>query len=62
MTQGGTTKTTESVWGGMRLAAERDGDLTLYRYSYAPDGPPLALTKGYGDTAVTYAYHTDAQC
>jgi RHS repeat-associated protein len=45
----------------MRLAAERDSDGTLYRYIYAPDGTPLALTKGSGEAAVTYAYHTDAQ-
>jgi len=61
VTQGGTTKVTESVWDGMRLAAERDSDGTLWRYSCAPDGTPLALTRGYGDTAVTYSYHTDAQ-
>ncbi|MDO8880667.1 MAG: RHS repeat-associated core domain-containing protein [Coriobacteriia bacterium] len=61
VTQGGTTRTTESVWDGMRLAAERDGDGTLYRCIYAPDGTPLALTKGYGESAVTYAYHCDAQ-
>ena len=60
VTTGGTTKTTQSVWDGMRLAAERDGDGTLYRYIYAPDGTPLALTKGSGEGAVTYAYHTDA--
>ncbi|MDZ4166746.1 MAG: hypothetical protein U1E08_03510 [Coriobacteriia bacterium] len=61
MTIGGTTKTTQSIWDGMRLAAERDSDGTLYRYIYAPDGTPLALTKGSGEAAVTYAYHTDAQ-
>ena len=32
----------------------------LYRYIYAPDGTPLALTKGYGEAAVTYSYHCDA--
>jgi RHS repeat-associated protein len=60
VTSGGTTKETESIWDGMRLAAERDKDGTLWRYIYAPDGTPLAVTKGYYPTAVTYAYHTDA--
>ena len=60
VTQGGTTKTTESIWEGGRLAAERDSDGTLYRYTYAPDGTPLALTRGFGEGAVTYSYHTDA--
>ncbi|MDP2299083.1 MAG: RHS repeat-associated core domain-containing protein, partial [Actinomycetota bacterium] len=61
VTSGGTTKETESVWDGMRLAAERDDDGTLWRYIYAPDGTPLAVTKGYYPSSVTYAYHTDAQ-
>ncbi|HSQ22662.1 MAG TPA: RHS repeat-associated core domain-containing protein, partial [Coriobacteriia bacterium] len=62
VTTGGTTKTTESVWEGGRVAAERDSDGTLYRYVYAPDNTPLALERtSAGAPAELFSYHTDAQ-
>ncbi|MBN2848469.1 MAG: hypothetical protein JXP72_08490, partial [Coriobacteriia bacterium] len=62
MTQGGTTKTTESVWEGGRLSSERDSDGTLYRYVFSPDGTPLAVERtAPGAPAELFSYHTDAQ-
>jgi RHS repeat-associated protein len=61
VTQGGTTRTTESVWEGGRVAAERDSDGTLYRYVYAPDNTPLAVERTpAGAPAELFSYHTDA--
>ncbi|HSQ21439.1 MAG TPA: RHS repeat-associated core domain-containing protein [Coriobacteriia bacterium] len=57
----GTTKVTESIWQGGRVAAERDSDGTLYRYVYAPDNTPLAVERTTpGASAELFSYHTDA--
>ncbi|HSQ21441.1 MAG TPA: RHS repeat domain-containing protein [Coriobacteriia bacterium] len=56
------TSATESVLEGGRAAAERVSDGTVYRYVYAPDGPPLAVDHtSVGAAAELFSYHTDAQ-
>lgn len=53
------TATTEAVWVGGRLLAERDGDGTLYRYLYGPNGLPLEMIVTSGTTTNAYTYQCD---
>ena len=55
------TTSTESVWDGQTLLAERDSDGTLYRYVHGPDGSPLSLVRTRpGAADERFSYHTDA--
>jgi RHS repeat-associated protein len=55
------TTSTESVWDGQTLLAERDSDGTLYRYVHGPDGSPLSLVRTRpGGPDERFNYHTDA--
>ena len=55
------TTSTQSVWDGQTLLAERDSDGTLYRYVHGPDGSPLSLVRTRpGAADERFSYHTDA--
>ena len=55
------TTSTESVWDGQTLIAERDSDGTLYRYVWGPDGSPLSIVRTRpGAADERFSYHTDA--
>ncbi len=55
------TTSTQSVWDGQTLLAERDSDGTLYRYVHGPDGSPLSIVRTRpGAADERFNYHTDA--
>ena len=55
------TTSTQSVWDGRTLLAERDSDGTLHRYVHGPEGSPLSLVRTRpGAADERFSYHTDA--